>query len=528
MPRLIPLGEGEPWFPDLSHRQLEVFNSNDRAQLVSGPRLSSKTWCVLHRIVRHLWETPGARVAMFSRTLKNSKDGGTWSLLHRYIITEWINANIGLYYTTKTAEGNPGPKVDGQTRTPYFRIRNAHGGESELMLFSLDYDNDVEDKLKEMSFSMIYFSELDKFRDRKILSVALLSLRMPHLRFDQQQWIADTNPSEEGEASWIYKVWYVEKNQTYEEYAEFNNKNGLPVMPAAAFLAFQSNLNLIEIKPEENPWLDPKQLEELKATYSYDIGLYSRYVLGKWVYGQGDSSRHFRGFFRPNIHVLGNCESSNEDEWSYANPSPQCVELLTGWDLGEKNHALGVMEKKIINGRACYTVLDELVSIGKEISIEQFTTEAMEMIRELETSAGCTFKLEQAWSDRSSLEKYSATGDTFQHLIVNAASEGRIFLRGVPKATGSVRVRVQLLKQLLAQHRFKVSAHCKMTIQMLNDLKKGIARLAYVVPDDPNKHIFDAITYALLMEEAEELENMPSTGGRNTSVSAASLIAQIK
>ena len=97
---------------------------------------------------------------MFSRTLKNSKDGGNWSLLNRYILPEWFKAKIGMKYTTLTSEGIPGTKIDGQTRTPFFRVSNMHGGESELMLFSLDFDGDIEDKLKEMAFSMIWFSEL--------------------------------------------------------------------------------------------------------------------------------------------------------------------------------------------------------------------------------------------------------------------------------------------------------------------------------------------------------------------------------
>lgn len=502
----MPTDKDGNWYPLLFDRQIEVFNSRARALLVCGPRKSGKTWAVLHRIVRHLWETPGARVAMFAKTMKTSKDAGTWADLHNITLPEWIKADIGLQYTTTNSEGLPGFKTDGQTRTPYFRIRNWHGGESELRLFSLDYDDAVEDKLKEQRFSMIYFSELSKFGSRKILSVALPSLRMPHLRMEDQMWIADTNPGEDGDGSWIYQVWYVEKNMAYEEYAESCRDRGVQPMKAETFSNFQEGLELIEIRPEENPYLDPRELEELKSTYAYDEGLYARYVEGKWVYGDGDHSRHFRSLYKPHIHNVGDCSSRNKEDWIYANPSELCIEVGTGWDLGDVNHAAVAVEKMIVNGKAHFVVLDELEVIGEEVSIEDFTREFCEIIEGLDRVAGRRLLTESNWSDRSSIEKYQATGDTFPYLQVFAASDERFFLNGVPKGRGSRVVRVQLLKSLLAQGRIKFSAHCTGCHRMLRDLKKGKDRLHYVVEDE-NKHLFDALTYYLLMEMVDELES---------------------
>lgn len=153
------------------------------------------------------------------------------------------------------------------------------------------------------------------------------------------------------------------------------------------------------------------------------------------------------------------------------------------------------------------------MSVKQEVSIPAVAEEALSIIEALETHVGHQLNLERAWSDRSSIEKYQATGDTYPHLQVHAATNGRIFLRGVPKAQGSVRVRVQLFKLLLAQGRIHISAHCRWAIQMCKDLKKGTARLHYVVPDE-NKHVFDAITYALLMECSDELDSfVPTASG---------------
>jgi hypothetical protein len=507
----MPIVDGY-WIPNLFPKQIEVFNDRSRALLVDGPRKSGKTLGVLHRITRHMFETKGARTAMFSKTMKKSKDGGTWQDLHKIILPEWIGGNIGLKYTTNDSNGKPGWKVDGQTRTPFFRIRNAHGGESECLLFSLDFDKDIESKIKEQRFSCIYFSELSDFRDRKVLSVALPQLRMPHLSMEEQFWIADTNPSEEGENSWIYNVWYKEKNWTYEEYKASREKAGLPSMKEQTFLNFQKGLGRITIIPEENTFLDPRELEELKATYEYDPGLYSRYIEGKWVFGDGDGSYHFRAFFKRNLHVVGSAEAADPEEWLVANPSPKSFELVTGWDMGDTNHAAGFIDKELINGKLHFTVIDECCSIGKETSIEDFTLGMCDILDSIERTAGRKFDLSRAWSDRSSIEKYNATADTFPYLIVYAISESRFFLEGVPKGPGSVRVRVQLIKRLLHTRRLLVSAHCVNVIAMLENLRRGLDALDFVA-QDKHKHSFDWLSYALLMECAEELIQNPSRAG---------------
>lgn len=514
------------WYPDLFDKQLDVFNSTARALLVYGARLSGKTRAVLHRIVRHLWETDGARVGFFARTLKSSKDGGAWALLHNAILKEWFKAKIGMRYTTES-KGVYGPRTDGITRTLSFKVSNVHKTESEVMLFSLDNDDDVEAKLKELEFSMIYFSELDKFGDRRVLTVALPSLRMGHLRFEDQSWISDCNPSEEGDASWIYQLFFRERLMGYEDYLRAQKEQDLPLLSQDDFERFYGQLDVISIQPEENPRVDARQLQEVRVACGSDQGLYARHVKGEWVWGGGDASRHFRALWGDGSrHIVdGTTAEGVEEDWIIAKPSQNCFELITGWDLGETNHAAVILERyqrrvtsRSENGQetsryeSCFVVLDELVSIGHEVSNDEFTCEFMDLIKQIEADAGRTFNLDRAWSDRSSLEKYSSSGDTYPYLQVHDASEGRITLQGVRKPTGSVRIRVQELKKFLAHGRIKVSAHCKYTIKMFRDLKKGKDKTNYVVPTDENKHVFDAISYAILAECAEELESGPKTG----------------
>lgn len=509
------------WHPPLAPKQIKVYNSYARSLLVSGPRLSGKTRAVLHRVVKHLYETPGARVAMFARTLKSTHVAGSWNLLHRDIIPVWMNSQtgVGMKYTTEVG-GIPGPKTEGLSRTPVFRVTNCHGGESEMMLFSMEHDQDAEAKLKEMEASMIYFSELDKFFDRRVLTVALPSLRMGHLKYEQQMWLADCNPSEEGEDSWIYKEFYLIRNMTYEQYVSHQRQNELPVLPEVDFTDVYRGMDVIEILPRDNPYIDQRQLQEVRVSCGADLGLYARLVEGKWVWGGGDASRHFRVAFKETAHVIGHAAPNMpEEDWIIALPGDNTLELITGWDLGDVNHSAHILDryecdfkekdpstgKEVITQKYVYVVLDENVSIGEEISHSEFTGAFMEKVSELEqrSGKGVIYNLQwHSWSDNSSF-KFNAAAGAFPHLTVAAASDDRINLQAADKGKESVRVRVKLLKDLLAQGRLKVSANCFKTIKMFKDLKKGTTATTFVVPDE-NKHVFDSLSYALLMECKDE------------------------
>jgi hypothetical protein len=300
-------------------------------------------------------------------------------------------------------------------------------------------------------------------------------------------------------------VFYKERIQTYEQYRADCKLDGIDAIAEEVFIEFQKGLQLIEMFPEDNLRIDPRVLTELKMQCGYDKGLYDRDVLGKWVFGDGDASRHFRASFNEVIHVAGHAESPNEDEWEVIKPSPTSVELVTGWDTGDTNHAAVIIDTRIEKTKLCFCVLDELESIKQNVSLEDFTLAFLDIIKEIEHDMGVSYNLEQAYSDMAAIEKYSSTANSYPALEIKAASNGRLDLIGVPKPEGSVRLRVKILKQLLFQNRIKISANCKAIRRMLKDLKKGKSHLNYVVPDE-NKHIFDALTYPLMILCAEELK----------------------
>jgi hypothetical protein len=514
----MPVDSQGRWQPTLFDRQLDVFNSYARVLLVTGPRLGGKTIAICHRICRHLWETDGARIGFFCRTLKTSKQSGSWALLNGPVLHEWF-ANLDMRYTSFSGH-TPGQKVDGITRLPFFKVNNIHGTESEAMLFSLDNDDEVEAKLKEMEFTMIFFSELDKFGDRRVLTVALPSLRKGNVTFEERQWLADCNPAEEGDASWIYRVFYRERQMSYPDYLLAQKAEDLPLLSEEDFTAFYRQMTVIEMLPKDNPFADPRQLQEIRVACAGDAGLYARHVEGKWVWGGGDSSRHFRALWGDGSRHLvegSHCEGP-EEEWVVAVPSVNCYELISGHDLGDVNKASVIIEKYTVGGKSCFCILDELVRIGETMSNEDFTVEFMEKIEALEAIAGKRFNLDQAWSDRSSIERYSASSDAYPYQEVMAASRGRIILQAVRKAQShnSIRLRVSEMKRLLIEGRIKVSAHCTATISMFKNLRKGKALVTHHgkssyewVVWDRSKHVFDAISYAILATLSEEVEASP-------------------
>ena len=505
----MPLTPDGIWVPSMSLKQFDIFNDMHRIVLVNGPRISGKTTGVLHKIVRHLWETPNGCTGMFAKTVKSAKQRGSFNDLISGILPEWINANIGLRYTTKNNKGVEGPVIDNQTRTSYFRITNIHGGESELLLYSIDYCGDAEAILKSNSYSQIFFSELGNFEDQIVFTASMPQLRIPGLPFESHQWIADCNPTDEGTESWIYKLFY--EHRTKKEY------DGMDEDEIVRLKEFQESANVIEVHTKDNPFITQKQINEIKNLCHGDPALFERYVNGIWVAG-GNLQRHFANAFRPDVHVKGNTNPSNEDEWEYILPTDECQLLLTGFDPGDNNQAIVFLERveKPDGTLNYYAVLDEVVHIGEEVSVEQLTREILEKMDRLEELAGKKINWRH-WSDDQALKAYKSAIGGVTAMQIRNFSNGRIILQGACKERDSVRMRVHMLKRLLQPNKIFFSANCVKTIEAVRELrvhKKDFVQRLH----NKFKHAFDALTYALAQETIEELDYtyQPNVGKAGT------------
>lgn len=472
----MPIIDGY-WNPLLSPKQAKIASCRKRYHLVSGPKKSGKTLGCCHRVIRHAFETDRARVGLFTKTTKVAKDGGVWTDLTEIVLPEWINGNIGLELVTP-------PRVDGQTRQLYFEILNQHGTKSRISLNSLDYDLDIEAVIRGKRYSMIYFNELSNFKNRKVFDVSIDQLRCVHLGYDDHQWLADCNPADEGEESWIYKIFYVERTD-----------EGHPD------IAFRNDLELTEVMIEDNPFLNDRERANLYATFRHDPDLFNRYIRGLWTTGTSDS--HFADVFRPEIHVIGDTTHMREEEWEVLLPSESCTELITGSDIGSINHSIHIIAPTVIEGKISYDVIDEIVLIGEKIGLGDLTDIWMEKMAYWEKFLGHPIHWRH-WSDKSAFDSYRPMAELYDYTFIHKHSGGKIMLQAAPKFPESVRKRVDVVRRLLFSDRLLISAKCTKTISMLRSLKKG-KNTEYVDRGSIHKHPFDSLSYALLAEAPSDL-----------------------
>lgn len=477
------------WLPRLSPKQLVVFNCFKRLILLSGPRKSSKSWASCHRILRHCFDVPGAEVIVVSRNIKTAKEGGIWSYLIDHCLKEWLDAGVTEYIKP--------PGQDGQTRTLYCTIRNRYGGASKIMLNSLDFDGNAEQLFKERAVSCIYFSELSKWRDRKVFDVSVMSLRKPGIPYNQMMWLADTNPGDDGEDEWYYKIFHTERLM---EGAPDWCKSPADI---ERFRKRQGEMAMIEIFLNENPFISQDVIDEVISTHSHDVDLYARYVEGRYVKASGDG--FFSNVFKPTIHVMGNCSRPNRTEWEILTVPPETVQVDVGWDLGDMNTAIefvyAVQDEKKRNE---YYVIAEIVVQNDNVSLEAITQAALDVMDDLEAKVGHPLKFNH-WSDTSSFNKKLSARDT-EAMLVRNISKGRISLSPVEKYQGSVNDGVSMFRRLLFENRLFFSAQCFYIITAIRSLKPVRSRGTGVqkVPDNIHTHPWDALRYVLCSLEPRE------------------------
>lgn len=484
------------WCPDLNPKQMDALNDYHRYLLLEGPKYSGKSVASCHKIARHLWETDRAEVAMMARTIKSAKSAGIYIEVCS-VIEQWMTQGSYFGGVKRNGEPNwvkPGPNTtDGVSKVPYFIVRNMHGTTSRLSLFNCADDSDVEIAVKGTRFSMVYFGELTNFSDRVVFDATISQLRCLHLPYEAHQWLADCNPDVRGEASWIYQLFFEEKFRPPKTKGEE---------------VFRNDVHSIHFDIADNPKLDPRDVENLKASYAHNQDFYDRYVLGKWTASTLDS--HFSDVFLPNIHIVGDANSSDRDNWEMLVPDEHCQELIGSYDPGDINHAAVIFTKRIVNNAVNFDVIDELVFLKTKIGIEDFTylmLEKMDYWEEyLRREYGTKEIKWRNWSDDSCFN-YNSAANSYDALIIRNVSEGRINLLAANKAKGAVRLRVELLRKFLFQKRIFFSAQLFEIQRMLKGLKKGSSNIHFVDPLDKNKHCFDALTYGLMGEAPLDAQN---------------------
>lgn len=478
------------WLPPINRRQLDIFNSFKRYLLVTGCRKAGKTIGVEHKILRHAFDCDGPVIAIITKTIKNAKGSGIWTELTETILPIWLNAGIGM----ELAPGKNGRAlgVTGDSKMSYLKIRNRHGSISEIQLHSLEYASEVEAKFKGTRFSMFYLSEADRWDDRFVFDILTDQLRMwPRIPYEQHQLIADCNPPETGPNNWLHDFWFK-----------------TPLDPTSPSYAMVDDIQLLEFGLDDNPQLDPRERRELEIKYDYRPSLRRRFIEGKWE--QDIITGHFSHVYDEDIHVLGKADGLKEN-WEVIVPTPQCHTLLSGWDIGDRNHSFHIMEKVMTQapGRnkliVSFHIIDELVAINTLISTTEFGLACLRKIDYWINYQKETNKIDltfRHWSDTSAWNQSATAGRTDAAVIFEATKE-RVGLRPAPRFRDSNYDKVSIVSELLHLKRLFVSAQLQRTRLMFKNLRSGGD--AEYVKRDVHKHPFDSMSYPILAEAPTDM-----------------------
>lgn len=469
---------------------------------------STKSFSAGKSVIRHAWETPNAMVGVLATQMSAGKVG-PWQLLFAPdtgLIHEWVNAGLagpnGEFEILKQG-------YDPTTRAPYVRIRNYWGSESTFTLISLDNEADVEKKFLGTVFTCLWVSELQNFKDPRVFTVLKEQLRAHWIPYEAHLWIADTNPPEEGEAHWAYDFWF---RQRLSEEPPLG-PDGNPIMSLEDFISFRDDLELFEFDISDNIFEDPRSLASLRASYANDPEAYDRFILGKWTKGAGHATKWFSRSFRtagPKPHVVVSYDGLAD--LGHLLPEPDVTTLHTGWDTGATNHAFAILQRRNGQSGPEWDILDEVVSIKQEVMLDEFANACNEQMILQESRIPRFAKIVEggrrpplnwvSWGDTSLSKFQPNTAQGNDAIIIEGVCDGRVRMQFATEAKKphSVYRRIMLLKDLLEKDRLFVSANCAATIEMFQQLKRGDSRFSYTSKGDPNKHIFDAISYVIYME----------------------------
>lgn len=526
----------DEWHPGTSPRQDELREVCKRKKFVLavGPRFSTKTLGCLHAFVEHAWLTPRGNNCIITISQTVGVDSGVWKDLIEVIIPKWIAGAFGMHWVRK-------PFIMGTTKKPTCEITNVRfldpevqeqlerlevdkwetsdyeenadevrelGASTILQLESLKVEEEAEDRFKPRRYSGIYVPELSSFHNRNTFDCWTECLRLLGLPSDKHLFLADTNPSDEGEDSWIFKVWF-----------ELLGMELATVKPEE--LALRENLARVDFDISHNIFDTPQRIAELKAKYFHDPDLYARYIEGKWV--TASENALFYTVYRPAIHEVGEKATVVNTEPDTMVPEDNCFELLGGWDLGITNSAFAIAERtyrmeqrevqapneekaKIIDVRvALFKFIDELIITGEDFSMEDFVLECLKKRKYWEKMIGRKIRWRD-WSDRSAFDYTDPVTNRYHHQIVFDASGGLIRLEAAARGPGSVAQRVDLWRRLLFEDRlFFSKTHCPRMISMNKSIKKGGSSVAVIQKGSIHKHAFDAGSYIVSSEVPEEL-----------------------
>lgn len=460
-------------FPPLAERQAQIVNSRRRFLLASGPKLCGKTVGCTVAVAKHLHDVDRANAAVVVHRVEAAKRG-VWNDLTEFTIEGQFQTRCRAIPYVES------PRLSNDTRQNYFTVRNGHGGISRCTLYSLASPRAAERMFRMTRFTMIYLNEADLLLDDGLFRTLAAQLRAINVPFEQHRMVIDCNPPEFPERHWLYPL-FIDQSGMKEEY--------------------RSQFETVYFGLDDNPWLSDEQRNDLVEGYRADPSKYARFVEGRWV--RSSSGSLFERVFSEARNVIGGATGGTSLALH-----DDSLALVAGWDLGDVNNAFALMGMRMVTPlQPAFDIIDELVTVKTRVPLEKFIRHAVDKVRywmgfhrdrtgrEIES---------RHWSDTSSLV-YNAAAGTTEAKMIERISNGQIRIRPVVKGAGSVNDRVMALFGLLKDRNLMVSSRCPAAVEMLMSIRASEATrkttLASMLSDsDPQKHIFDAVSYPIASE----------------------------
>lgn len=495
------------WEPDLAAKQLDFYRSDARTRVAVGPRYTGKTWVLEHAVFQHCWRHE-ARFAFVPKTTRVSKSG-VWAELTGKIYDEWKAAGV---CSEKADFGwTREPWTDPVTKVLHAELWNRHGTKSQIQVFPIQFEHEAEDRVFSTQFSGFWLSEAHLWPTDRVYEKLCDQIRLPGVSFDDQLILIDANPPATGKKHWLYSTFLdpfpipEDKPEEVREQLQYE----------------RSKTRVWKFYVEDNPKGDQRALRAYAARYANKPLEYARYVEGKWVDGV-EAELIFSSVWNETTHVVGDISAPDERDWQVMAPSNGLhaqrlggmVTLVGGWDPGSVNHAwVGVQPWTDASGRMCVDVLDEHVLVGEKVSVREFARGVKKKVDVLEELAGFPITW-QDFSDSSAMVFRAAAdvpmdADATDAAIIGAESEGKHRLIGSAhlKKPGWQKRRADFLSEMLMQGRIRVSAQCLWVKRMFEKLRRDMSEKpkGYVASEQEEKHVFDALSYAVCSMFVDEL-----------------------
>ena len=452
------------WTPDLNPTQRLIWDDPARNLLAAGEKGSGKSYGVVHKLVRHVYENTNAFQIMIAPSIFTGKEG-IWHDLHQEILPQWKHG-LGLEYTES--------KLDPETKDRHCWIANMRGGWSKMVLKSIPHPAFVEARVKGPAPSGVYIDEITNCHGREYYTYPAAQLMRRRDVEGPMQFTATCNPA--GPSHWVHQVFFDEvvdpvTGKRDPDYAVYH----VPIT---------ENLHR----------LPAGYVEHLRKVLRDPIQK-RRLIDGEWIDAPTGQSI-FRNQFIPAIHVRG-------DVIKGTGLRPiKGVPIECGWDPGTANFCVSFLQLVIVDGKLIWLIFDECNFVGKHRTYKKVVSDVLKTIDHWNEVCDTRFLVNHI-CDSSAFTNRRSDG-SFEVMDIEREGKGRIKMKACPKGQGSIVDRVRMVQSLLDDESIYISAKCSKIIDMLNLLSSKNLKPGEYLPENDftpvrgcHIHPFDSTTYPI-------------------------------